>query len=360
MRNATLSETALVEDAFNSVRALLPSRWTITYTAPEGREAPLADYIASLVAPNGLRIRLAVEVKRTRASTVSAVLGQLRAIQTHNDLPVLLATDYAPPALRAKLDAEGFSYADATGWVRLVVSDPPILLTAQGAETVPGPPRESAVRRLNGVATNRTICALADTTGPVGVRDLAGVAGVSPGSVSKLLQTLASEGTVDRGAEGSIATVRKRSLVRRWALDYSFAKTNLDCSYFIAPRGVNRALERLQDVETPIALTGSAGARRLVPGNVTPVVPLFLLAVYAASPRRLAAELGLVETRQATAQVMIAIPQVPDILAEPQGNPAVAPTALVVADLLTLPGRGDAEAEQLMEMLARSDPAWSE
>jgi hypothetical protein len=90
------------------------------------------------------------------------------------------------------------------------------------------------------------------------------------------------------------------------------------------------------------------------------VVPLFLLAVYAASPRRLAAELGLVETRQATAQVMIAIPQVPDILAEPQGNPPVAPTALVVADLLTLPGRGDAEAEQLMEMLARSDPAWSE
>jgi hypothetical protein len=30
----------------------------------------------------------------------------------------------------------------------------------------------------------------------------------------------------------------------------------------------------------------------------------------------------------------------------------------VLADLLTLPGRGDAEAEQLMDALARTDQAW--
>ncbi len=50
---------------------------------------------------------------------------------------------------------------------------------------------------------------------------------------------------------------------------------------------------------------------------------------------------------------MIAVPQDMSVLAEP-----LAPDALVLADLLTLPGRGDAEAEQLMDMLARTSEYW--
>ncbi len=34
------------------------------------------------------------------------------------------------------------------------------------------------------------------------------------------------------------------------------------------------------------------------------------------------------------------------------------PVALVLADLLTLPGRSDAEAAQLMDTLGRTDKAW--
>ena len=62
----------------------------------------------------------------------------------------------------------------------------------------------------------------------------------------------------------------------------------------------------------------------------------------------------------ATANVVIAAPQDGRILPGP-GEPAtLAPTALVVADLLTLPGRSDAEAEQLMDALASIDPSWKE
>ncbi len=53
-------------------------------------------------------------------------------------------------------------------------------------------------------------------------------------------------------------------------------------------------------------------------------------------------------------------PQDERILPGP-GEPAgLAPTALVLADLLTLPGRSDAEAEQLMDALAATDPSWKE
>jgi hypothetical protein len=34
--------------------------------------------------------------------------------------------------------------------------------------------------------------------------------------------------------------------------------------------------------------------------------------------------------------------------------------ALVIADLLTLPNRSDAEADQLMDSLARDDSLWSQ
>ena len=66
------------------------------------------------------------------------------------------------------------------------------------------------------------------------------------------------------------------------------------------------------------------------------------------------------EADAATANVVIAAPQDDRILPDPGEPVALAPTALVVADLLTLPGRSDAEAEQLMDSLAATDPSWEE
>lgn len=90
---------------------------------------------------------------------------------------------------------------------------------------------------------------------------------------------------------------------------------------------------------------------------MTSVVPLRLLALYAASPRKLAEQLGLVAADPPTANVVIAAPQDERILPRTGEHLAVAPTTLVLADLLTLPGRSDAEAEQLMDAMAASDPS---
>lgn len=196
---------------------------------------------------------------------------------------------------------------------------------------------------------------------PVRVRALAGIAGVSPGSVSKLLATLAAEGIVDRGKDGGVVAVRRRGLIRRWVADYAFARTNHSVRYLIAARGLDRAMARLGDL-TGVALTGSAAARRLLPESVTSVVPLRLLALYSADPVQVAAPLGLIDAEPATANVIIARPQDSDILM-PAGDPGTlvtAPLPLVVADLMTLPGRSDAEAQQLMNALAATDPLWKE
>ena len=213
---------------------------------------------------------------------------------------------------------------------------------------------------MNGVAANRTIRSLTVAELPIGVRDVAALAGVSPGSVSKLLLTLTAEGVVDRDDRGRVITVRRRALIQRWVRDYSFSKVNKAVVYFIAPRGLQRTLDRLDGAEGVVALTGSAAARRLLPVGTTPVVPLRFLALYAANPGELARELALIEADPATANVLIAEPQDPHILSQTDGELLIAPTALVLADLLTLPNRSDAEADQLMDALARNDVAWKD
>ena len=357
MRNGNDLETTILKDGRGRVAELLPPSWESNLTVREGRGA--GDSLLVLRGPAGVGVTYLVEAKRAGAMQLASLVATLRARQQETGLPTLLVSDYLGPATRRALAEAGVSYADATGWVRLVSEDPLILVTGEGASRSPRAPENTAVVRMNGVATNRVVRTLSVGEVPVGVRGLASAAGVSPGSVSKLLATLAAEGIVDRDARGAVTDVRRRSLVRRWAQDYGYATTNHGVGYWLAPRGLAQVSDRLAEQEG-VAITGSTAARRLIPPDTTSVVPLRLLALYAASPRRLAEQLGLVEADAATANVVIAAPQDQRILPQAGDPVALAPTALVVADLLTLPGRSDAEAEQLMDALAATDPAWKE
>ena len=314
-----------------------------------------ADGVLELTGPSG-RVRFAVQVKRSGSMPSSVLMAVLQQKQRQVELPVLFVSDYIGPALRAALEGHDISYADATGWMRIVSDEPLVLLTGLGADRSPRRRASSAVIRLNGVAAGRLVRALSIVDLPMGVRRLAGVADVSPGSVSKLLTTLASEAIVERDGTGAITAVRGRDLVRRWTVDYSFAKSNPGVGFYLAPRGLDRTLDRLEGLPG-IALTGSAAARRMLPATTVSVVPLRLLALYAVNPDGLGRALGLVTADQATANVMIAAPQDASIL--PEEGVALAPAALVLADLLTLPGRSDAEADQLMDALAGTDTRWA-
>lgn len=360
MRNVPIQETQLFGEALRSLSALLPASWKVDERTDLQLDGPGLAHVVDLTAPNGDRLSFAVEARRSGSVSSTLLLPALRELERLSSLPVLFVSDYIGPGLRTALAQEGISFADGTGWVRLTSEDPLVLLTGQGAGKSPRPAGTSAVVRLNGVAANRTIRALATTALPIGVRDLADLADVSPGSVSKLLVTLAAEGIVDRDERGGVVAVRRRALIQRWIRDYTFAKANKSVGHYIAPRGLERTLSRLGSSDTAVALTGSAAARRLLPSKTTSVVPLRLLALYAAAPAALARELGLIDADPTTANVVIAAPQDSHVLTSAGGEPPLAPAALVLADLLTLPNRSDAEADQLMDALARDDAAWKE
>lgn len=341
-----------MDEALRSVASLLPASWSLERLPEQVVEGRSPDSLVKLTGKDRASVRFMLEARRSGIAAPLLLAG-LRERARESDLPLLFVSDYIGPSLREALTAGGISYADATGWVWLSSETPLVLLTGQGAQRSPRAGRPTAIRRLSGVAASRIVVALSTTATPLGVRNLATLAEVSPGSVSKLLSTLASEGIVDRDERGAVIAVRRRALIQRWVGDYSYTKTNRSVGYFIAPRGLDRTLSRLDRLSAPVTLSGSAAARRLLPEGATPVVPLRLLALYTQSTATVSEELGLIPAEPATANTVVAVPQDGHVLTTP-----LAPTALVLADLLTLPGRGDAEADQLMDALARTDEAW--
>lgn len=358
MGNMQIPETTkrgdaqLIRDAVRSVRALLPDSWGVDHSAARAMPDLRADGVIVLTSPEGQKVSFIVESKRSLQS-LGPLLAQLRESAARSPQPLLYVSEYIGPGLRDALAAEGISYADRTGWVRLTSESPLILLTGTGAAKSPRSGSRVTTTRLNGIAAGRIIRVLCTHQPPLTVRELAALAGVSPGSVSKLLPTLAREGIIDRSERGAVDAVRRRALITRWVQDYSFLGANTPPGHFLAPRGVDRTLRRLSETTGQVTVTGSAAVRSWLPENVTPVVPLRLLALYADDPGALADELGLVLTDQATANVVITTPQDRDVLEESH-----APPALALADVLTLPGRGDAEAEQFLDILSRTDPSW--
>ncbi len=357
MRNTVIKETKLLADALARIAKILPATWQVKQYPGKKVGGRRIDAIVELIGPNGFPSPFAAEVKSSGVLPTATILATLRDLATQTGQDVLFVSDFIGPTLRQTLVQSGFSYADPTGWVRITADDPLILLTSEGAQRAPKQRNDSAVRRLNGVAAGRTIRALATSDLPIGVRDLARIAGVSPGSVSKLLETLAAEGVVDRNERGAVIGVQRRDLIQRWTRDYSFAKSNTQVGYFIAPRGLDRLAKDLQ-TQSGVAVTGSGAARQLLPKSIISVVPLRLQALYSSNPTKLANELGLIPAETTNANVMIAVPQDLEIL--PTTGVTLAPLPLVLADLITLPGRGDSESEQLLDSLAKSDGRWKE
>ncbi|MFF1821017.1 helix-turn-helix domain-containing protein [Kribbella sp. NPDC058245] len=303
---------------------------------------------------------LDVVVKRWTTAPSSAVIGVLAGEQRRATNPLLLMTDYTNGPLRRACEELGISYVDESGWVFLKVDDPPILVRTEGAER--SQPRvNNEVTRLNGVAVGRVLRTLLETQPPIGVRELAERASVkSPGSVSKLLPTLVAAGAVERDQHGRIVVIRQRALLERWTQDYSYLNGNGVVLDYLAPRGLPPVLAQLSSL-SKVCATGSFAGNEYLGAGTVPVVPATRLSLYAQDPRELAVELGLVRVDRQSSNVIVAAPRDQQLIESPRhrNHLPLAPLPQVLADLLTLPGRESLLADQLMDQLAQSDPAWS-
>ncbi|WP_432507233.1 helix-turn-helix domain-containing protein [Kineococcus arenarius] len=299
---------------------------------------------------------LLVEMKiSTLGSSTKEAAARLRNIA--GDRGALILTDYANPSLRQACEAVGLGYLDETGWILLRDDRSGLFVRNQGAARAPGPARSTAMIRLDGPGASSVIRALWSAQAPIGVRDLAAQARVSPGTAAKVLPALAQYGAISRDTKGTVIHIDRRLLIERWTQDYGIYTTNPEVHWLLAPRGPDYAHVQLGEVRAPlgplndgIALTGYLGALFNLPREpekIYPVIPHTLMAIYSEDPTHLAEVLRLRKATPTTANVVLIKPRDRSLL---QSLPLSVPLPQVLADLLTMGGRFSELAEQLFEM----------
>ena len=273
------------------------------------------------------------------------------ARQIPTQRPVLVAAAYLSRGVREVLEAEGASYVDQTGNVRLLLDEPGLFILTSGADANPSPDERRF--SLRGAKAGRIVCALARSKPPLGVRELATTAGTDPGHVSRLLGALDREALVDRTSRGRVDHVDWRKLLVLWS-EQAPLEARTVASTWLAPRGLKSFWDGLRGAEFAYAVTGSA-----VAAGIAPAAPTRLASVYLEDPVGTAKTLGLTATRVG-ANVLLLQPGDDALFerVEERDGLRCASLPLVVADLLSGPGRAPAEAEALMDWMAAHEEMW--
>jgi hypothetical protein len=296
----------MVEDAVTWLRERLPTSWEVGPTSraelqatPDGRIGAAID----LKGPNGTYTTMVVEVKRVfGARDGDRLLGGIgRAFRTvAGHIPILVVAPWLSQATQELLSDQGLNYLDLTGNALIRVDNPTVYLQAQGAPKDPNPPPRSKAR-AQGPKAGRLIRLLVDVRPPYGVRDLAAVADLAPGYVSRLLDTLDDEALIERSARGRVVSVDIGRLVRRWVEVYDVFRAN-KAQRYLAPAGAASALDQLRTARSRAAVTGSFAA-----GRLASVAAPVLLVAYVDDPGSAVDALGLIPADQGANVVLLTV-----------------------------------------------------
>lgn len=333
-----ISDRRLVKGTSRILQELLPSGWGIEPAVAEDRTCRL--HITSKDGRSGALPIITLSRPDPRAARK---LPEAR--------PLLVAAPYLSPSVREALSASGASYVDQTGNVRVVLDEPGLFLMRGGADANPWP--EERRFTLRGAKAGRLVVALAGTMPPIGVRDLAASAETDPGYVSRLLGMLDREAIVDRTARGRVERVDWRKLLLRWSEDAPL-ESRSTASTWLAPRGLKQLLDGLRTADIPYLMTGSAVATM-----IAPVAPTRMASVYVEDAEGSAETLGL-RPAEIGSNVVLLQPEDGSVLkrADERDGLRTAKLPMIVADLLSGPGRSPAEAEALMDWMAVHEEMW--
>jgi hypothetical protein len=345
MSNSTPSDNVVLRHAVEQIQRVLPPHWS-TNVATKTND--VADARLTIRTPAGASAALAIGARRQLdPRLVGEVAGALRTAAA--DAFVVVAP-FLGARTRERLAEEGIGYVDLCGNMRLVLDRPTVLIASRGDERSPwAVPRSS--RSLHAPKACRLVRALADGAMPLGVRQLAAIAGTDPGYVSRLLDLFHREELIEREPRGPVHAVHLARLLPRWAEDYRFGEAHR----FVPvahPYGVPGALVRLRDAQIPHALTARAGAAALS-GTALPGV----VAAYVDNPERVAAIIGAEMTDSGANLLLIDAfdPFVFDGTWEASGL-RYAARAQIIVDLLGSPAPAPAQAASLLD-LAAAPPA---
>jgi len=355
--NTALTENEMVEATIAWLRDRLPESWE---TGPTSRQLPApgggrVDAAIDLKGSNGTYATIAVEAKKSFGPrSVDQLLGSLgRTLRNlAGNVPILVVAPWLSERTRERLRDEGINYLDLTGNSLFRLDNPTVFIETEGARKDPSPlPRGKA--RLQGPKAGRLVRTLVDVRPPYGVRELATAAELTPGYVSRLLDTLDDEALVQRAARGGVDSVDIRGLIRRWADSYDVFRANEAVTY-LAPAGASPTLQRLASTRQRIAVTGSFAAVRLAA-----VAGPALLTVYCDDLAALTEELGLIPTDEG-ANVAVLTPFDPVVWERTsmQDGVTFAAPSQVAIDCLTGNGRMPAEGEALLQWMTENEDVW--
>jgi hypothetical protein len=341
-------DNSLIRDGLRELRRRLPPGWQLNETASSDDPA---DVLARLTAPNHASGLVALQARsRLDPKNVVALADTSRA--KTGIPPLVVISRYLSDATRSQLRERGLCYLDLTGNVRIVVPEPGLFIETQGANEDPER-QERPARSLKGPKASRLVRALVEIKTPPGVRELALLTKLDAGYVSRLLSFLDTEALVTRVGRGRLDTVNWSALLQRWAQEAPLQSRGAVTTY-LEPRGLAAFVSRLAKSDERYAVTGSLAAAAFAP-----VTPARLAIVWIRDAKEAARRLGLRET-DAGANVMFIDPSddsVFDGSTEREGVSYVAPSELA-ADLLTSPGRGPTEGEELLRWMQSNEEAW--
>lgn len=353
MRNKPSSEKDLLSTFEQQLRRRLPFSWEMKVEAQPFRDGGMPDARVSLTAPDGGSVTLVVEAKAGAypAQLLKAAEQARRFTRGSREVPCVLGP-FLSSATRALLAKDGVAYADATGNMRIVVDRPALFIETSGAEKNPWPD-ERAIRSLKGRAAGRVVRGLLDFRPPYSLSRLAELSGSTVASAYRVVEFLEKEAVLQREPRGPVTDFDWQRLLRRWVEDYSFTKSNR-VEPFLAPRGVPEVVDQLRSRGQRFAVTGSLAAARFAPA-----APARMAAVYVDDIAGAAQALGLRDV-EAGANVLLA-QAFDDVVfdrTQEVDRIAYAAPSQVAADLLTGPGRGPSEGEEMMQWMARNEDAW--
>lgn len=346
--------TSLTQRGLRVLEERLPPRWRAAW---EKRTSAKADIwysaLLRITAPDGRRASIAVEAK-SRIEPRDALRIAALAVRLENT-SLLVLSPFLSAATRERLREASLNWLDLTGNVRLVLPDPGLFIEAEGARKQPAG-GERPARSLKGDSAGTIVRALLAVSPPVGVRELAQTAGIDAGYVSRVLELLNDAALVERGPRGRVHRVDRARLLRRWAADAPLEKRG-EQALLLEPRGLPALVQRLKSAGIPTyAVTGSLAAQRWAA-----VAPPRLAQVYVdADLQKVAATLGLRST-DSGANVQLIRPRSKAVFEESKvGDDGLryASPVQVAADLLTSPGRGPAEGEELLRWMAEREEPW--
>jgi hypothetical protein len=355
VRTGPPSEAQILDDVEQILRGLLPSSWRLDLDRDVSLDAGRrADLVLRVGGPKDVGATFLGEVKReVSGAQLTGALAQLRSMtEASTDRGPLLVASWLSARSQDRLASERVSYVDATGNVRLISDEPPLLLSAEGAAKNPWPVDKS-LQSLRGTGAARAVRALTDFTPPYGVRELAGRTEASAATLSRVIDLLERDGVVERDERGAVLSVDWTAAIRRWAQDYEVLRSN-DAVGYLQPRGLSSLSDRLTDTDLDYALTGSLAANALAP-----FAPARLAMLYVSDLRAAVDALELRET-ESGANVMLLRPFDDVVFArtiERDELRLVNPSQLAV-DLLTGPGRAPAEGEELLAWMEENTDAW--